>query len=239
MEAKLPMTQSAHSTQPTIVAHLPRPLRAIKSTETASPWVLPLLAPDEFITPELDRMLTAAALAAHAGDRDARDALYQAFAPKLDRFTRRYRRGRWGKIAGRAWDQADIEQEAYLIFVNLLVTWSGNGSFSRYLFGHFTWRLATAVRRLQGGGPAAPVRLDRCWTLHDESASAAEAMALLETLAADLPPIDRALLLGHIRDGESFGSLAHRLQINRRTVRRRWLRLLGHLRASLEVSRSH
>jgi RNA polymerase sigma factor (sigma-70 family) len=201
--------------------------------------MLPLLAPDEFITSELDRLLTSAALAAHAGDNAARDALYQAFTPKLDRFTRRYQRGRWGKIAGRAWEQVDIEQEAYIVFTNLLATWPGNGSFSRYLFGHFTWRLATAVRRLQGGGPAAPVCLDRCWTLHDDSAGAAEALALLETVAADLPPIDRALLLGHIRDGESFGALARRLQINRRTVRRRWLRLLGKLRASLEVSRSH
>jgi DNA-directed RNA polymerase specialized sigma24 family protein len=239
MEAKLPMTQPAHSIQPVPaqIARHPRSLESIKSTETASPWMLPLLAPDEFITPELDRILTSAARAAHAGDNAARDALYQAFAPKLDRATRRYRRGRWGKIAGRAWEQADIDQEAYLVFVNLIATWSGYDSFPRYLFGHFTWRLASAIRRLHGDGPAALVRLDRCWTLRDESAGAAEALALLETLAADLPPIDRALLLGHIRDGESFGALAHRLQINRRTVRRRWLRLLGQLRASLEVSR--
>ena len=81
--------------------------RARASQPVAGPWLapgsaadapplVPLLAAADDLTPEVDRALTKVALAARAGDRAARDALYLALQAKIARFVARYT----------AWDRA-------------------------------------------------------------------------------------------------------------------------------------
>lgn len=200
--------------------------------------LVPLVAADAEITPDLDRMLTAAARAAHAGDSAARNALYFALEPKIARFAARFRRRGWA--TGSAWDYADVTQEAFVVFADLVAGWPGEGSFAPYFLDLFPRRLGGAVRLLDGpcpdpagrGAGADPT------ALQDESADAAAATALLVELTEGLDPIDARILLWRARDRAPFGEIAARLQLNRRTVCRRWQSLLGELRPLLDGARS-
>ncbi|CAA9555467.1 MAG: hypothetical protein AVDCRST_MAG49-2875 [uncultured Thermomicrobiales bacterium] len=182
------------------------------------------------VAPEVDRALTAAAMAARAGDREARDALHAALAEKIGRFVARYRHG-WGDGA---WDADDVAQEAYLVLVELIDGWPGGESFVAYFLSRFPWRLRDAVRRLAGPRPVSAPPDDSALTLVvDGSAAAETARALLGTLAADLPEPDRTILWRHIGEGERFGVIATSLHLDRRTVNRRWQALVAELRDSL------
>ncbi|MGH2561357.1 MAG: sigma-70 family RNA polymerase sigma factor, partial [Thermomicrobiales bacterium] len=209
------------------------PTRAqVRLLTAGTSWALPVANPTETIPPSLERRLTAAATAAQEGDLAARDALFAAIWPKLDRQTRQFARGRWGTLAGRAWEQADVAQEAYLVFAELLADWPRQTSFPTYLLGHFGWRLHSTMRRLHGSAPRT-VRLDGRLLLTDDSAQAERARALVGAMAADLDPVDGRILLLFVLNGESIGAIAHRLQINRRSVHRRWLALAAALRQAL------
>lgn len=198
----------------------------------------PLLAAAEPIEPEIEQRLTHLAIAARAGDRDARDALFLAFSPKIDRMLGRSRRRLWTaggpRRDGRPWDLDDLAQEAYAVFVGLLADWSAQGAVTPYLLAHLPWRLATAGRRLTARRgrerPMAPHHTD---LLADGSAAADEARVLVEAIAAVLPPPDGDLLLLLIRDGRSPAAAARRLGLSRRTVDRRWAALRVTLRQSL------
>ncbi|MGH2531667.1 MAG: RNA polymerase sigma factor [Thermomicrobiales bacterium] len=211
-------------------SHRDRP--QIRLLTTGGSWALPVANPAETIPPALARRLSTAAMAAQEGDRAARDALFAAIWPKIERQTRQYARGRWGALAGRAWEQADVTQEAYLVFAELLADWPRQTSFPTYLLGQFGWRLRAAMRRLNGSSPRT-VRFDGRLLLSDDSAEAQRARSLVGTLATDLDPVDGRILLLYVLNGESIGAIAHRLQVNRRSVRRRWLALAATLRQSL------
>lgn len=229
---------------PRLVSLCPSRNRRLRSPATGSGaatlprHLAPLLAADAPLSGEIERRLTALALAARAGDGGARDALYHAFAPKLDRMLGRCRGLAWAAAGprrdGRPWELDDLAQEAYLVFVDLLAEWSGEGAVGPYLLAHLRWRLRTAWN-----GLAAPRRREAAITprladlLADGSAAADEATVLLETLAAALPPPDAAMLLMLVRDGCSPAVVARRLGVSRRTVDRRWGALVRRLRASL------
>jgi DNA-directed RNA polymerase specialized sigma24 family protein len=175
------------------------------------------------------------ARAARTGDRDARNALWVALAPKIDRLAvaagRRTRGDNAPRRDGRPWDAEDLRQEAFPLFADLLAAWSGEGPIGPYLLSHLAWRLrsvarALAVPRRFETSPAASARLH----LADGSAAAAEALILLEALAADLPTPDGAILLRHVRDAESLAVVALRLGLDRRTVYRRWQAIKDGLR---------
>jgi RNA polymerase sigma factor (sigma-70 family) len=194
--------------------------------------MVPVVPHRGLIDPSIDRMLSELARSRDGNDAEIRNALFIAYAPRLQRILLRL----WYRNLfefGCEFD--DLEQELYLIFATLLDRWSGEGSLSAYLHGALPWRLFDAARRL---APRDRPLGDRPVTaLNDDQSSVAEdAVVLLEDLAAALSPFDRDLLLRHIRDGESLAAIARARGLSDRTVRRAWLRLQQHLRAALTNS---
>ncbi len=200
--------------------------------------LVPLVAADAEITPDLDRVLTAAARAARAGDPIARNALYFALEPKIIRFAARFRRPAWA--SGRAWDYEDVRQEAFVVFADLVAGWPDEGAFAPYFLDLFPRRLGGAVRLLDGPRPDPAVHGvgGGLTTLQDDEGVATATTALLVELTEGLDPIDARILLWRVRDRASFGEIAARLRLNRRTVGRRWQALLGELRPLLGGARS-
>jgi RNA polymerase sigma factor (sigma-70 family) len=179
--------------------------------------------------------LTRLALAARAGDAGARDLVYQALTPSINRMVAGCARLTWAadcpRRDGRPWDREDLAQEAYLIFNDLVRAWSGVGPFTPYLFAYFPWRLRNAWRRLRPDRPRG-VAIGRHGSelAADASAVADEAAVLLEALADLLPEVERIILLAHIRDGLTLAEIARRLGLRPRQVGRRWLGIKGWLR---------
>lgn len=197
--------------------------------------LVPLVTADAEITPDLDRVLTAAARAARGGDADARNALYFALEPKIARFATRFRRRGWA--SGHAWDYADVTQEAFVVFADLVAGWPGEGAFAPYFLDLFPRRLGGAVRLLDGPRPDLAGReagADSTVLRADPAA----ATALLVEVTEGLDPIDARILLWRVRDRATFGEIAARLRLNRRTVCRRWHTLLGELRPLLAGART-
>lgn len=200
---------------------------------TLVPWTAGAPAPhaDE---PELTRL----ALAARAGDAHARDLVYQALCPSIDRMVAGCARLTWAadcpRRDGRPWDREDLAQEAYLIFSDLVRVWSGEGPFTPYLFAYFPWRLRNAWRRLRPDRPRGATILRHGPDLAaDASAVAEEAAVLLEALADLLPEVERIILLAHIRDGITLAEIARRLGLRSRQVGRRWLGIKRWLRGEI------
>ena len=205
----------------------------------AAPPLLPLLRPADDPTADTERALAAAAVAARAGDRAARDAIFQALGPKIDRMAAREARraaATGGALRdGRPWDREDLGQEAYCLLVELIAAWPGDGPFVPYALAYLSWRLAdtrrrwTARRRIETHPVAA-----RDEALADESAAAEEALARLAAIAARLPAIEGELLRGIVGRGDHPAAVARRLGIDRRTANDRWAALKIELRRSLE-----
>jgi RNA polymerase sigma factor (sigma-70 family) len=208
--------------------------RVVHLVPTAPPLV-PVLSAEEDVSPDVDRVLTMVAHEARTGDLSARNALFAACAPKIERFVRRYRAigsasGPWTTL-----EVEDVRQEAFLVFADLIGSWHGGESFCVYFLGQFPWHLRNAVRRLAVVNRAfiGWQTVPGLYLLADGSAAAAEAQALLQTVAEQLPAPDGSILLWRIRDVESFGTIARRLGTSRRTVMRAWDRLAIELRRSL------
>ena len=232
-----PPSAAGSARAPGAVIPFPRPPEHDAAPLSAP--LLPTLRPRDAIDPDLDRALSAAAMLAQRGDVLARDALYAAFAPKIERFVRRAAsRAAAGEPRDRErhWEPADLAQEAYFLFVALIDEWDGD-SFTAFVFSRLPWRLHNTARAWTMTGP--PVTGDDAAVplgeLADASAEGAEALVLLEALAARLPrPDDAELLLWRVRDGLSFHAIARRQSVERRTLNRRWRRLQGELRATLD-----
>src|SRR5207248_7004738 len=97
------------------------------------------VAGDFQLTPGVEASLNALARAGRE-DPAARNELYAALGLKVARFLAPYRG--W-ELSGMEF--ADVEQEAFLVFVGLVADWGGTGSFGRYFLGFFPWRLRHAV----------------------------------------------------------------------------------------------
>ena len=176
-------------------------------------------------TPELDERLTGMARRARI-DGQTRDELYQALGYKIERFVRRYR-FRTDQLV--ICEPEDVEQEAYLVFCDLLDTWPGEESFPGYFFSRFPWRLARAVDVAERG-----------W-------SASRLLPLLET-DDTIPPLDpedhftltevgamlderhRLVLELYIGHGLRLAEIARVLGVHRRTVDRCWARIKEEVR---------
>ena len=216
------------SSEPVLHSDLVPPPRHSTSAER---WLLPVIPQSSRVTDSDDRYLGAAALAAIAGDRIARDALYGAFAPRLEAIARRVAR-RLSSRSGYFVDFDDARQESFLVFVALLDRWPGESSFAAYITGLFAHRLRDALPR--NLPPRSLIAAPASW-LADESYEAEEARVLLEALAENFPLEERVILMAHIRDGESLTALARRLGVSRRTVQRRWSRIVAKLRGSFSL----
>lgn len=210
----------------------------------ASTIIAPLaLVPDGAgaIDPPREATLTRLALATQAGDHAARDTLYQALTPNLNRMigatVRLTRTADCPRRDGRPWDQEDLRQEAFLVFSDLVTAWSGEGPFTPYLFAYFPWRLRNTWRRL---GPerlhGAATGAARPDLAVDPSAVADEARVLVEVLASRLPAGERTILLAHVRDGMALAEVGRQLGLRPRQVRRRWQAIKRWLRGEIELT---
>lgn len=201
------------------------------------PTLLPVIGVNDEFLPAFERTLQPIAERAQAGDRDARDALFAAFQPKVMRFVRRIHLPFAPEGARGLWERDDVAQEAYLVFLGVIESWSPTIPFGRYFLANFPWRLRDAVYRgvARRGTPPrtfavafdAPGWRD---TVADPSAPAAETRALIEVLAASFePPLDDILRL-HILDGLTLTAIAGHLGISRRSVTRHWHSIVVRLR---------
>lgn len=181
-------------------------------------------------SPELDASLGAMALRART-DQQVRNTLYQALSFKIERFVRRYRY-RVRQLA--VCEVADVEQEAFLVFCDIVDRWPGQESFLGYFFSRFPWRLARAVDVLERGWSATRlVPLDEI-AVPAPPADPADALILAE-IGATLEPRERSVLELRIGYGLRMREIARILGLHPRTIHRSWARIVDDLRASYGI----
>lgn len=192
----------------------------------SGPILLPVIARHSDLTPALERLLRPVALRAHHGDWAARDALFAAFEPKLQRMARKIWVPDESATTCGTWDSDDVWQEAWIVFANLLDAWPPHIDVGRYLLANFPWRLRDVVRRsLQRG--RIPTRLQANSVAAEDLADrrahiSSEERTLLRLLADDLEPLQAEIFRRHVIDHESIVAIARELGIGERTARRHW-----------------
>lgn len=226
------------SRQPTRLRQRRLRQKPVARAGQAPPALVPVVTADDDLSPALERRLLPTVQRAHAGCTEARDALYIAFRPKLERFTRRIRVPQLGEDRVGIWDRDDVEQEAWLVFDELVAQWTPDRPFGRYLLATFPWRLRDAIYRgiARRGVPPRMTTVplgEQDW-LHDGTAAADEAQVLLEALAARLPVLQAAILRRHVGEGETLTAIARDLAISRRTVTRQWRAVRDHLAEGID-----
>ncbi len=183
-----------------------------------SPPLVPVVPTRGRIPDGIDRALSELAADPDASTPAVRNALFTAYWPLLSRISRKV----WWHSARRGYvELEDVQQEAFLTFTALLASWSGEGSFSRYLLGRFHWRLRDHVRQLNGR----EITVEAAQALRgeaDDSYHAERALALLLEIVEELPLFDRQLAILRVRDGRSFGQIAAELGVSRSTIESRW-----------------
>ena len=124
------------------------------------------------------------------------------------------------------WDHDDVDQEGYLVFVELILAWPGDVPLTSYLMARFPWRLRDTI--LRGvARPSVPPRravvpIERAALVADGSEPAHGASAVVDALAARLPsPLD-AILLAHVLDGKTKREMAAEFGVSPRTMARHW-----------------
>jgi RNA polymerase sigma factor (sigma-70 family) len=215
----------------------PAPLRVIPPEPDAAPadtWpplpvMVPLLHPEQAITPKQEALITMLAQRARQGDSAANRLLWRAFEarlePVLHRCAQATRHSNWPQRDGRPWAQEDLRQEAFLVFSDLTGAWDGTASYAAYIAAHFAWRLRMAMHRLE------PQRHHtRQVNLPDLPAVcremlATEYSALLDAITARLSPADAMVLDLCVREGRDLDDIAHQLGVSQRTITRRWQRI--------------
>ena len=209
---------------------------------SVQPTLLPVIGANDEILPAFERTLQPIAERARLGDHAARDALYAAFEPKIMRFVRRIRVPFAPGGAHGLWDRDDVAQEAYLVFLGVIESWSPTIPFGRYMLANFPWRLRDAVHRgvARRGIPprSTVVSMDGADWVADRSAQVTESRALIEALASSFePPLDEVLRL-HILEGLSLTATAERLGVSRRSASRYWRAIVIRLREPSSASGS-
>jgi RNA polymerase sigma factor (sigma-70 family) len=199
---------------------------------------VPLLRPDQPVTPAQNARLTTLAKRARQGDDAARELLWRAFAARLEpvilRCGRMAWQAHWPRRNDRPWDLDDLRQEAWLAFADLAEQWDGEGSFVPFVTAYFPWRLRNAMRTM------APTRrtVALAPSMEPEEASSeideAESAIFFSAILAALSPGDAMLLQMRVVDELSLGDIARQLGVNRRTISRRWARIM---RVAREVVR--
>jgi len=192
--------------------------------------LLPEIGEDDVILPTFEETLGSFAMRAQQGDRIARDALFRAYQPKLDRLMRAIRPPFAPDGAEGIWSREDVAQEAWLVFVDLVDAWAGDVDFTAFLLSRFSWRLKDVV--LRGiGKPAVPPR----WRAVPMQDAALVAMietnegkdALAKVLEGLTPPL-AAVLVGHAIEGRTKAAIARELGVSTRTIVRYWAQIRQH-----------
>lgn len=192
--------------------------------------LLPEIGADDVILPTFEQTLGSFAMRAQLGDRIARDTLFHAYLPKLNRLMRGIRPPYAPDGAEGIWSRDDVAQEMYLVFVDLVEAWAGDVDFTAFLLSRFAWRLKDAVFR-GIGKPATPPR----WSavpIREASLEAAvaepEGADALDMVLDGLPEPFAAILVAHVLEGRSKAAIARELGISRRTMVRYWARIRQH-----------
>lgn len=170
------------------------------------------------VTPELDRDLSRRALLARH-DSIEREALFGLLAFKVRRFALRYRGWNLGP-----WDLEDVEQEAYLVYIDTLRVWTPSevggepAGYLCYFLSVFPHWLMNAVRAWTWPG-ARTVTL-----LPDERRAVAKAAdhSMVDDFCERLEPDEASLLRLRLVTGASLPDAAESMGIARRTAYRRW-----------------
>ncbi len=182
-------------------------------------------------SPELDARLGAMALRART-DTQIRNDLYRALSFKIERFVRRYRY-RVRQLA--VCEVADVEQEAFLVFCDIVDRWPGQESFLGYFFSRFPWRLARAVDVLERGWSATRmVPLDEI-AEPPPPPDPVDALLLTE-IGANLEPRERTVLELRIGYNLRVREIARILGLHTRTIHRSWARIVEELRVGYGVT---
>lgn len=166
-------------------------------------------------------------------DPAARNALFAAFCPRLDHWVWRAMRSCARSSADPAIEPADIQQQAFVVFCDLILAWNERGSFSAYVIAYFRWRLSDAIRRMSDPRERRSTAGPPSIHLSDGSHAAAESLALLEALALQFPARQALVLLLRVRDGLPWTRIAERAGVDIRTAQRDWNLVLEHLRSTL------
>ena len=220
----------SHSSRPVPIRIVtPEPAAAPADDWPRLPVMVPLLHPDERITPRQEALLTMLARRARQGDQAANQLLWRAcearLEPAVSSCAHATQQRAWPQRDGRPWVQEDLRQEAFLIFSDLTASWESTESYVTYITAHFAWQLRQAARRLgpprqpapHGGMPDLPAV---CRDLRN-----AEYRALLEAITARLSPADAVVLDLCVREGRGLDDIAHQLGVPHRTITRRWQRI--------------
>lgn len=192
----------------------------------------PVLSPHERVPDAIDAQLARLAMQAQAGDRSARNALYLALRPRIASSIRKLRySGNWSGSEGRSWFFDDLEQEAFLIFCELVEEWNPEPPrFAGYFFSRLPWRLRDRLRSWSGTTLRAtqPLPLD---ALCDDIADPAIVRVMLESLLAAIDSDEADVLRLRFIDGMREREIAIALGISTRTVRRRKTQGMAAIRA--------
>lgn len=99
------------------------------------------------IDPETVARINHLAQDAHRGDIAARDDLYWSLQSRLNRISWVLRP--WPNTPGLTgiWDRDDVQQESWIVFVELLAAWDGRVNFVPYVLARFAWRLRDRILR--------------------------------------------------------------------------------------------
>lgn len=189
--------------------------------------LLPVIGADDIILPAFDETLGSFAIRAQQGDTDARDALFFAYLPKLERLMNVIHTPPVRAGTTSTWDRDDVEQEAYLVFVELVAAWCGDVSFTSWLLARFPWRLRNTVR----GGVGKPSTPPRQWVVPIEEAEPEpvemedidpEDEKVVHALLDVLPEHLAQVLIAHAFHGTPKAQIARDMGHSRRTIVRYW-----------------
>jgi hypothetical protein len=167
------------------------------------------------LTPDIEATLDALARAGR-DDPAARNALFARLGVKISRFL-----APWRHRQTALGDFADLQQEAFIIFTDLVADWPGDGSFARYFLAFFPWRIRHAIAYHERRWPCTRIIV----LPHEEIAALARHGApptddAWQTLG-DLTPGDEQLLALRLA-GHTLSSAAAILGWSDRTAARRW-----------------
>lgn len=191
----------------------------------------PVLDPIGRIPDDVDARLAALALRAQAGELAARNALFLALwprcAPVLNGIRRNYL---WREREGRAWTFDDLDQEAFLVFCDIVERWGGpEPRFAGYFFTRFRWRMFDVLRSWSVSPRREEALIEELPVAIDET-DAIELRLVIEALFANLTSGERQLLAWRLIDGRTDAEMAQSLGVSVKTVRRRRIRTFAKAR---------
>ena len=132
------MMSHSHSSRPAYLRVVaPEPAATPADAWPPLPVMVPLLHPDEAITPRQEALVTMLAQRARQGDQAANQLLWRALEARLEPAVsgcaHATRQGASPRRDGQPWVQEDVRQEAFLVFCDLTATWEGAESYVSYI----------------------------------------------------------------------------------------------------------